>query len=678
MPRALTLGNGQFLVCLDEFGFVRDLYYPYVGLENHVSGEKHRIGIQVDNRFSWIDDGSWDITIGYKPETMVGYLVCKNPGLGVSVVMEDIAYNETTVFLRQVDVYNHTDHPLNVKIFFHQVFHISESKKRNTAFYDPTHNLIIHYKGRRVFLVNAVGVMGETIADFTVGAYQFDSKEGSFKDAEDGHLTRNAVEHGSVDSAIQIGGSVEPKEKSRFYYYLCIGHTLDEVFELNEMVMQKTPAGMVHSTESFWQSWLRTCPRNLSLLPKDQKRLFDTSLFILRNHTDNGGAVIASADSAMIEYGKDDYSYMWPRDASFIVSTLCKAGYDEVTKAYFMFCKEVLHADGYLHHRFRSDKSLGSTWHATTSQTEWLKNRILQLPIQEDETASVLIALWQYYETSRDLEFIEQLYKPMIEKMAEFLVSFRDKDTLLPLPSYDLWEEKIGVSTYTCSAVYAGLMAAGKFCELLSKRDRMRKYQQAAKEIREATLKHLFHEETDSFIRMLEATDNGLVPLVTVDASSIYGLWYFGMLELDHPLLERSLVQMRVRLQNPTPLGGYVRYEDDKYFKATNLPNPWIITTLWEAQRILQGSQVSENDLMTVQQVLQWVVNHAYPSGVLAEQLDPYTGESLSATPLVWSHAVYIETVLMYLEQVEMLRNQTQPDQNQLLTMSPVAPISSQ
>jgi len=36
-----------------------------------------------------------------------------------------------------------------------------------------------------------------------------------------------------------------------------------------------------------------------------------------------------------------------------------------------------------------------------------------------------------------------------------------------------------------------------------------------------------------------------------------------------------------------------------------------------------------------------------YQSGILAEQLDPDTGESLSATPLVWSHAEYVQTVLM-------------------------------
>ena len=32
----------------------------------------------------------------------------------------------------------------------------------------------------------------------------------------------------------------------------------------------------------------------------------------------------------------------------------------------------------------------------------------------------------------------------------------------------------------------------------------------------------------------------------------------------------------------------------------------------------------------------------------MAEQLDPDHGDSLSATPLVWSHAEYVRAVLLY------------------------------
>lgn len=649
MARALTLGNGSMLVCLDKYGFVRDFYFPYVGLENHVAGNKHKIGIMVDDQFSWVDDGSWKITLGYKPETMVGYLVCKNEKLQISLVMEDSVYNESDVFLRQVDVYNHQDKVVDVKVFFHQVFHISETKKRNTVFFDPTHNAIVHYKGRRVFIVNGRTDHGTAIDDYTVGAYQYEGKEGSYKDAEDGHLTKNAVEHGSVDSVIRFCVSCEGQKKSRIYYWITAGKTLEEAYELNEMVTRKTPGGMLHSTESYWTAWLRTQNFDIKDLSKGQKRLFETSLFILRSHFDKRGSVIASADSEMIEYGKDDYAYMWPRDAAFIVSALDKVGFSEVTKNFFLFCKDVLHPDGYLHHRFRPDQALGSTWHSTTSQREWLKDKILQLPIQEDESASVIFALWNHFEQTKDLEFIELLYKPLIEKIAQFLMHFIDQKTGLPLPSYDLWEEKIGVSTYTCSAVYGGLMAAAKFAELLDKRNHMRDYKAAAKGIKNAAIEHLFSEKIQSFVRIANIIDGAVVLDETVDASALFGLWYFGMLDQSDPLFQKSLQQAQNRLAVQGPVGGVMRYENDAYFRSTTSSNPWFITTLWEVQRRLQQEVVTQQDFDFAQTIFEWVLKYMYPSGVLAEQLNPETGESLSATPLVWSHAVYLETMALYL-----------------------------
>jgi GH15 family glucan-1,4-alpha-glucosidase len=648
MPRALVLGNGQSVVCLDRFGFVRDFYFPYVGLENHVSGNKHRIGVMIDGQFTWLDDGTWDIKIAYKPETMIGYLVCKNEEKQISIVMEDCVYNEANVFIRQVDIYNHTDNTRDVKIFFHQVFLIQENQKRNTAFYDPTHNAVVHYKGRRIFIVNGRTESGQTIDDFSVGAYNYGGHQGTYKDAEDGELGKNGVEHGSVDSTIRFCTSCEGKKKSTIYYWIAAAKTLDEVYALNSMVMNKTPQGMLHSTEDYWHAWLDRRNFNFDFLTKEQNKLFNTSLFILRAHSDNKGSIIASADSAMIEYGKDDYAYMWPRDAAFIVSVLDGAGFTEVTKNFFKFCKDVLHEDGYLHHRFNSDQSLGSTWHSPSAQSTWLKDKKLQLPIQEDETASVLYSLWHHYEHTKDIEFIEDLYKPFIEKMANFLVEFRNKETGLPMPSYDLWEEVIGVSTYTCASVYGGLMAAAKFSELLGKRNHMRKYQQAAKEVKKATTDYLYSANLRSFIRYVECCDGKPKQIEVVDSSSLFGLWYFGMFKQDDPLFKNTHQQVMERLANPGQTGGFIRYENDAYFRSREKSNPWFITTLWEVERRLANEKVSEEDFDFARQVFTWIEEHLYPSGVMAEQLDPDHGDSLSATPLVWSHAEYVRAVLLY------------------------------
>lgn len=660
MPRALVLSNGKFAVTLDKTGFVRDVYYPYVGLENHVAGHSHRIGISVNGKFTWLTDPNWEISIGYKTETMVGYLLCKNKELQVSIVMEDSVYNETNVFLRRVDVYNHSNENYDVKLFFHQVFLISESRKRNTAFYDPTHNAVVHYKGRNVFIVNGRTEAGTGIDQFSVGEYQTAGKAGTYKDAEDGELSGNAVEHGNVDSVLRFCTSCEKQNKTRIHYWICAGDSLDAAYAANDMVMEKTPAAMLHSTESFWRAWLHEREWQLFDLSEAQQKMFHTSLLILRAHTDNRGAIIASTDSAMIEYGKDDYSYMWPRDAAFIVRTLDKAGYHDITRAFFRFCLAVLHPDGYLHHRFRPDQSLGSTWHSTIAQSEWMKDKKLQLPIQEDETASVLFTLWSHYEFEKDIEFIEELYKPFIEKVANFLVDFRNKDTNLPLHSYDLWEEKNGISTYTCASVYGGLMAASRFSELLGKRDRMRKYKKAADEIKEAVLERLFHQDLGAFVRIAYWQNGKLEHEPTVDASTLFSLWYFGFLDQNDPLFKSTQAQVLTRLANKdTTVGGYIRYENDAYFRSGAESNPWIITTLWLALQRMYQHDVTEADFAFVRQTLDWVIAHQYPSGLLPEQLDPHTAEALSATPLVWSHSVYAELVLAYSDRKQQLAEAT-------------------
>lgn len=53
--------------------------------------------------------------------------------------------------------------------------------------------------------------------------------------------------------------------------------------------------------------------------------------------------------------------------------------------------------------------------------------------------------------------------------------------------------------------------------------------------------------------------------------------------------------------------------------------------------------------------ILEWVAEHALPSGVLAEQVHPHTNEPLSVSPLTWSHGTAVVAVLDYLEKLEKL-----------------------
>lgn len=59
------------------------------------------------------------------------------------------------------------------------------------------------------------------------------------------------------------------------------------------------------------------------------------------------------------------------------------------------------------------------------------------------------------------------------------------------------------------------------------------------------------------------------------------------------------------------------------------------------------------NELNNTLLILELVVDRALPSGVLAEQINPYTNEPLSISPLTWSHAAFVTALLRYMKRRE-------------------------
>jgi GH15 family glucan-1,4-alpha-glucosidase len=131
------------------------------------------------------------------------------------------------------------------------------------------------------------------------------------------------------------------------------------------------------------------------------------------------------------------------------------------------------------------------------------------------------------------------------------------------------------------------------------------------------------------------------------------------MLPADNPRVTASMKHLRERLWVQTDIGGLARYENDQYERRSEdlskVPgNPWFICTLWLAHWHITAAKTLE-DLEPASELLQWVAKHALPSGILAEQLHPYTGEPLSVSPLTWSHASVVFTVQALLTKREQL-----------------------
>ena len=655
MARAVTIGNGKVLVGLDTKGQVRDLYYPYVGEANHVSGASgnyvHRIGVYVDDRISWLDDSDWKVTAGFEAETCIGSLFAENESLGISISSRDAVHNEHDVFLRHFTIHNHRKETRTIKLFISQQFRIFESRRGDTGFFDPRVNAIVHYKGDTTILVNAMSG-GQPFQEYNIGLFGIEGKEGTYFDAVDGVLERNPIEHGSVDSVIGLAFSVAGHASNDAYYWIVCAPSIAEAHVLDELVLSEGADRLIASTDAYWHAWLEKERTDLSLLSEELQTLYKRSLMVMRVHTDNRGGIIASSDTDMLHHGRDTYSYVWPRDAAFIAEALGKAGYRDVSTRFFEFVADRLDPSGYLMHKYRSDGVLGSSWHP------WIINGEPRLPIQEDETATIVFTLWEHYERYRDIEFVESMYNRFIEPAAEFMCQYTESLTGLPQASFDLWEEKYGTSTYTAASVYGGLMAAAKFANLLGKDEPSRTYQAVAQRMRSAIEKVLFDEERGIFVKhVVHTADSELVFDKTVDTSSLYGLLVFRVFDVEDEKITRMMQAVESCLAVSGNSKGYVRYEGDQYYRMREAasPNPWVITTLWVARyHILKAEKLK--DLKPALELLEWTASHATAGGVLAEQMHPDTREQLSTAPLVWSHAEFVLAVQAYLEKAGELK----------------------
>jgi glucoamylase len=646
MPRDIPISNGNLLVTFDRYYRIRDLYFPHVGQENHNQDAVGRFGVWCDGRFSWMGP-EWDIRLDYEPETLVTHVVCTHREMELELECADCVDFYENLYLRHIIVSNRAARPRDVRLFLCHDFNLYGTKVGDTAFFDPGTQSIIHYKSHRYLLVNCCDPVRCGVEEFTCGVKEVPGYEGAWRDAEDGVLAGNPVAQGTVDSTIGIRLKLDPRGQAVAWYWIAAGKVYNQVKRVNQVVLDKTPDALLSRTRNYWRLWANKEEFNYEGVPEDVVWLFKRSLLVLRTQIDSQGAILAANDSDIVSTSRDTYSYCWPRDGALAAYALIKAGHSGIARRFFEYCADVIHQDGYFLHKYNPDGSLASSWHP------WLVDHTARLPIQEDETALVIWAFWRHFQKFRDIEFVAAHYRPVLMKAAEFLARHVDEATGLPLPSYDLWEERWGVHIWTVATVIAGLESAARFASAFGEAPLVSRYQRIARRMRAALLEHLWNPGEQRFARCAVPSDKGYTLDMTLD-SSVCGLVLFGVLDPSDPKARQALAAVADGLAVKTPVGGLARYKGDTWHLAADNPahvpgNPWFITSLW-MMRCEIGAADTMEALEKSLRWMRWVAQRCQPSGILAEQVHPETGEPLGVAPLSWSHAEVVAAMVEYLE----------------------------
>lgn len=639
MGRPVMLGNGSLTVGLDETGLVHDFYYPYVGLDNLTTARssEHRIGVWVDGVFSWVGTDEWEVAVDFEVDALIGHVTFTNQKLQLSIKTVDFVDHQYNTFYRRVAVKNLGAVERTIRLFMHQVFEISRGGRGDTALYVPDDNYVLDYKGRCALLIYAQDDKGAGFDQFSVGNYGIEGKTGTYVDAEDGNLSNNPVEHGSVDSVVRLSLELASGQETPIDYWIVAADSQYDAEKIHRHIKDEGLERRLSDTRNYWYQWLDTSRSGLQNVPDHQRVAIKKSLMVIKAHTDARGGIIASCDSSIYNYGRDYYSYVWPRDGAYAMWPLIRLGYTDEPKKFFEFCRDTISDEGYLAHKYQPDRAIGSTWHPL------LHNNHRERAIQEDETAIVLYMLSEYFETSGDREFVEGLYRTFLQPAANFLADFRDPATHLPHASYDLWEEKFLTSTYTTAVVHRALLSAADMADVFAFPDDAVHWRSAAEEIA-ASCHVLFDEKRGAFRKGYLLQDDGSLEFDnTLDVSSAYGPLMFASKAFGSQAIRSTFKAIETELSDTSPSGGVPRYEHDTYFAHDDhhLGNPWFVTSLWMAQYYLQLARNPDAEA-----IIDWTLAHALPSGVLSEQLAAADGTPLSVAPLVWSHAELINTLL--------------------------------
>ena len=632
MPRLYALGNGHLMVQHDLTFTLRDLYYPHVGLWNHLSRYPIRCGVWVNDRFAWLDEDSWQRT--FSADGTVVSALLKNEYLDIEMDVQDTVHPSLNVYARRMFVKSLSGNDLDIRIFYNHDLRLCETDIGDTAMFHPGSDSMIHFK-RDIYLLCGGAAGEEGVYEYTTGIKDFNGQHGTSHDAVDGQLHARAIDQGSVDSTISFRSTLTPGETATFDYWIVAGRDLKGVLAIRNAFQDSSE--LLHASREWSQAWT---PVQTDFSPEIET-LYRQSLHMVRTQTSHNGAILAANDSDILLSNRATYSYVWPRDGALVAWAMDLAGKENFSRRYLEFCEPLLTIDQpFFLHKYSPDGTFGATWHP------WIIDGEPETPCQEDETALTVLAVWSHYHRFKNLDYLQAVFPHLVRWSCDWMVKFRHEETGLPAPSYDLWEERRGIHAYTVASVVAALFAASDLAEVVGQPQHAPGWTAAAHEILSAAKTHMTCPETGRFLRCLKPSPLGLEKDFTVDSAMLaFGL--FGILPWSDPHLAATVQAIEERLVMRSDTKGVARYENDYYFRRTDerTGNPWIICTMWYAQYLVMVGRLGE-----AEEWLHWACERASKCGVLSEQFHPLTAEPLSVSPLTWSHAEFVRTVQMLRE----------------------------
>lgn len=618
------IGNQNILASFTKQGEMLRLLYPTRDYKQMI--DFFHVGLKInDSRLVYLHEDINNIYMQqYEEDTNILNTEVLNTYFNLKIVQTDYASIKENVLIRKYKFTNENTINLDLNFLVHSSLTSSPENRvsgmcRNDALIQYNHEYMLCTFSKEKLLSSQIN--------------------NSKANIEDGKIWDKDYVGMSANSSISYDlGTLKPNETREFELYIFIEDSkigLDNLEKTIDRIRKIDFRTEYEAVKKYWKKYVKDhngLELDLAETPKNRKikQIYTRTILLyslLVNHETGGISAAVEVDENLKQCG--GYQYCWPRDAVFTTTAMdILKMKKEVEKFYKSFCKNTQSRNGMWEQRFFTDGRLAPCW-----------------GYQIDETASVIVGVYNHYKVIEDKKFLKDNLK-MCEKAINFLKKYVEdifQETNKCGISYDLWEEYEGVNLYAVSSIFASFNAMIKIYEELKeeftknrvKQENVNKEKEMLRNLsvtlREYILKNFYDESKKSLVRNLEDK--------TLDISILGTVIPFELFSLKDKKILNTVERINMTLRTYT--GGYKRFETDTYREG----KPWIIATLWIAEYYLEIGEKQK-----AKECFDFVIKTSTEHGFLAEQVNNSTMQPDWVIGLGWSHAMFIETLKKMIE----------------------------
>jgi GH15 family glucan-1,4-alpha-glucosidase len=433
----------------------------------------------------------------------------------------------------------------------------------------------------------------------------------------------------TVDDAGTVRGRFRVSEGERVWVTLFYDGEAADAADADAALPPPDCERELERTLKYWSEWWSDCRYEGAY--RDLVRRSALTLKLL-TYEPTGALVAAPTSSLPEEVGgirNWDYRYTWLRDSALTIYTLQLLGYEEEAADFFGWLDKLcVTCRG---HRLQIMYTVDGESHLPERMLEHLEGYRGSRPVRVGNAAFGQKQLDVYGEVLDAAHlYHERTQKPVRAEWWDEL-SFMADETARRWrePDHGIWEVRGGKRHFLHSKLmcWVALDRAARLASQLGAGADAARWGRTREEIRRAILEEGYDRETGAFTQSFGGR--------TLDAAALV-IPLTGFLPATDPRVCSTAERIRERL---TSKGLVYRYLDDDGLPGGEAT--FAMCSFWLADNLALQGRVDE-----ARELFERIVGYSSDTGLLAEQIEPSSGELLGNYPQAFTHLALIRSAL--------------------------------